>query len=167
MKRSFSVISIFIVLCSAALLALAQTPAVNPLVGSWKINIAKSKYSPADLASKSGTSKIEAAGGGIKLTVDTVDNQGRKVHQEYTANFDGKDVRCNCTIDGKPSPNQDTVAWKKIDDYTYDLVAKLNGQVLTTTRIAVARDGKSRTNTATGKNAQGQTVSNVVLYEKM
>ena len=55
---------------------------------------------------------------------------------------------------------------KKIDDYTYELVAKLKGQVLTTTRVVVARDGKTRTGTAMGKNAQGQTINNTVLQEK-
>jgi hypothetical protein len=58
------------------------------------------------------------------------------------------------------------VTWKKIDDYTYENVAKLKGQALTTTRMVVSKDGKTRTNTVTGKNAQGQTVTNVVVFEK-
>ena len=166
MKRNFIAISVLVVLVFAALPALAQAPAANPLLGTWTVNIAKSKYSPADLTPKSGTTTFAAASGGIRVTNDGVDNQGRKTHQEYTTNFDGKDVPCNCTIDGKPSPNQDSVSWRKIDDYTYELVAKLKGQALTTTRIVVARDGKTRTGTATGKNAQGQTINNSVLQEK-
>lgn len=166
MKRSFIAISVLVVLGVTALLALAQAPAANPLLGTWTVNIAKSKYSPADLAPKSGTTTFAAVPGGIRVTNDGVDNQGRKTHQQYTTNFDGKDVACNCTIDGKPSSNQDSVLWKKIDEYTYDLVAKLKGQVLTTTHIVVARDGKTRTGTATGKNAQGQTINNTVLQEK-
>jgi hypothetical protein len=166
MKRTFIAISVLVVLGLASLLALAQAPAANTLLGTWTVNIAKSKYSPADLTPKSGTTTFAAVPGGIRVTNDGVDSQGRKTHQAYTANFDGKDVLCNCTIDGKPSPNQDSVSWKKIDDYTYEFVAKLKGQALTTTRIVVARDGKTRTNTATGKTAQGQTVNNTVLQEK-
>jgi hypothetical protein len=166
MKRSFIVIGALLVLGLAALLAVAQAQTANPLLGTWTVNIAKSKYSPADLTPKSGTTTFASAQGGVRVTNDGVDSQGRKTHQEYTTNFDGKDVPCNCTIDGKPSPNQDAVAWKKIDDYTYELVAKLKGQALTTTRIVVARDGKTRTGTATGKNAQGQTINNTVLQEK-
>jgi len=70
------------------------------------------------------------------------------------------------TIDGSLSPDQDAVAWKKIDDYTYELTNKLKGQVLTTQRTVISKDGKSRTNTITGKNAQGVTVNNTQVYEK-
>ncbi len=142
----------------------AQAP--SPLTGTWKINLAKSKYSPSNLAPKSGTTRFDVTGDGIKTVVDGVDAEGRATHQEYTAKFDGKDYPCGCTIDGKPNPNQDDVVFKKIDNNTYEIITKLKGQTLTTNRIVVARDGKTRTNTVTGKNAQGQTVSNTVLYEK-
>ena len=100
---------------------------------------------------------------GSKLAID---GQGRKVHTEYAAKFDGKDVPFKSTVDGRPNPDQDAVAWKKIDDYTYENVAKLKSQVLTTTKLVISRDGKTRTNTVTGNNAQGQTISNTVVLEK-
>lgn len=136
------------------------------VMGTWKLNLAKSKYSPANLAPKSTNTTFEAVQGGIKATVDTVDSQGRKVHTEYTAKFDGKDVPFKSTVDGKPNPDQDAVAWKKIDDYTYENSAKLKGQTLTTTRLTISRDGKTRTNAVTGKTPQGQTVSNTVVFDK-
>jgi hypothetical protein len=142
----------------------AQT--ASPLSGTWRQKVAKSKYSPPELAVKNNTSTFEVTPNGVKLVNDGVDAQGRKTHTEYTANFDGKDSPVKATIDGKPSPNQDAVAWKKIDDYTYENVARLKGQALTTTRIVISRDGKTRTNTVTGKNAQGQTVNNTVVFEK-
>lgn len=142
----------------------AQT--VSPLGGTWRQNVAKSKYSPPELAVKSSTSTFEVTQNGVKLVNDGVDAQGRKTHTEYTANFDGKDYPVKATLDGKPSPNQDAVAWKKIDAYTYENVAKLKGQGLTTTRVVISRDGTTRTNTVTGKNAQGQTVNNTVVFER-
>jgi hypothetical protein len=138
----------------------------SPLAGTWVQNVSKSKYSPADLAVKSATTRMTVAGTSVTLTNDGVDSQGRKTHIEYTATLDGKDAPVTATIDGKPSPNQDAVSWKKIDDYTYENVAKLKGKTLTTTRMVVSKDGKTRTNTVTGTNAQGQKVSNVVVYEK-
>jgi len=163
MRRTF----VFGCMTIVAVLVLGQVVrGADMIVGTWKINVAKSKYSPANLAPKSGTSKIEAAEGGIKVTTDGVDSQGRKTHTEYTAKFDGKDVPSNATVDGRPNREQDTAVWKKIDDYTYEVATKLKGQTLTTTRIVVARDGKTRTNTATGKTPQGQAVNNTILYEK-
>ena len=153
----------------------AQT--ASPLSGTWRQNVAKSKYSPPELVVKSSISRFEVSQSGVKLLFevtpervklanDGVDAQGRATHIEYTATFDGKDYPVKATIDGRPSPNQDAVAWKKIDDYRYENVAKLKGQALTTTRIVISRDGKTRTNTVTGKNAQRQAVNNVVVYEK-
>lgn len=144
--------------------ALAQPP--SPLTGTWNLNLAKSKYSPSNLAPKSGTTRFDVSATGIKAMIDGVDSQGRKTHAEYTATFDGKDHPWKGTIDGTPNPNQDAVTWKKIDDHTYETTNKLKGQVLTTNRIVVAKDGKSRTNTVTGKTAQGEAVSNTVVYEK-
>jgi len=137
-----------------------------PLTGTWKLNLAKSKYSPAELAPKSGTSVFQITGDTVKATIDGVDAQGRKTHQEYTATLDGKDTPVKSTIDGKPNPDLDAVSWKKIDDRTYEFTYKLKGQALTTQHIVVAADGKSRTNTVTGKNAQGRAVNNTVVYEK-
>ena len=142
----------------------AQAP--SPLTGTWNLNLAKSTYSPSNLAPKSGTTRFEVTANGIKAVIDGVDAQGRKTHQEYTATFDGKDHPWKGSIDGKPNPNQDGVSWKKIDDYTYETTNKLKGQTLTTNRIVIAKDGKSRTNTVTGKTAQGEAVSNTVVYEK-
>jgi hypothetical protein len=153
----------------AALAALAPglgAQTVSPLNGTWMINVAKSTYMPADLAPKSSTSKVEITGDTIKVVVDGVDSQSRTTHMEYTAKLDGKDYPWTGTIDGKPNLNQDMVAWKKIDDYTFESTNKLKGQVLSTQRVVIAKDGKTRTNTVTGKNAEGQTLKNTVLYEK-
>ena len=43
---------------------------------------------------------------------------------------------------------------------------QLKGKVAGMTRIVVSKDGKTRTLTQTGKNAAGQTVNNVLVYEK-
>ena len=105
-----------------------MTFAADMLSGNWKLNLAKSKYSPANLTPKGGsTTKIETVQNGTKLVNDGVDSQNRKTHLEYTVVFDGKDVPVKATIDGKPSPDQDAIAWTKIDDYTYQNTAKLKG----------------------------------------
>ena len=61
--------------------ALAQSS--NSELGTWKLNVAKSKFSPGT-AVKSGTIKVEAAGAGIK-TVVNVDGTVND-HFEFTAN---------------------------------------------------------------------------------
>ena len=144
----------------------SSAQSASPLSGTWKLNIATSTYSPSNTVPKSGTTQFDVTKDGVKAVIDGVDSQGRATHQEYTAIFDGKDYPWKGTIAGQPSPNQDAIAWKKIDDHTYEITNKLKGQTLTSSRIVVAKDGKSRTNTTSGKNAQGVTVNATAVYEK-
>src|SRR5438552_7362767 len=119
----------FGVVIAVAAFALTAS-AADMLAGTWKLNVAKSKYSPGP-APQSNTIKFEAVEGGIKLVADGVDSQGKKTHNEYTAKFDGKDARTKPMLDGKPNPNAaDAVSYKKIDDYTYEVTAKLKGKTL-------------------------------------
>lgn len=160
MRRRF--LPVFFLL--AAVLAIfvpvmAQAP--DPWIGTWKLNLAKSKYVPADLAPKSQTVKQEAMGGGFKATVDGVDAQGKTTHAENMTMFDGK----SSEVKGAPDANT-TRVYRRIDARTYEYVQSVAGKVTTTSRTVVAADGKSRTVTTTGKNAQGQTVNNVVFYDR-
>ena len=144
------------------LLVPAVAQAQDAWIGTWKLNLAKSKYDPANLAPKSQTIKQEAvAGGGTKSTVDLVDAQGKALRQEYTTMFDGKPSE----VKGAPDANTVRV-YKRIDNRTYEYVQTVGGKPTTTVRTVVSADGKSRTVTTTGKNAQGQTVHNVAFFDR-
>ena len=130
----------------------------NPAVGTWKIDLAKSKYNPAALAPKSTTVKTDAVGDSFKTVVDVVDSTGKALHYEYTYKLDGQEV----PVTG--DPNRDMTSVKKIDDYTYEQVNKRGAKVMTTSRVVYAKDGKTRTITTKGTNAQGQAVNNVVVW---
>lgn len=134
--------------------------------GTWKLNVAKSKYSPGP-APKSGVTKIAAVEGGIKVTADGENAEGKKTHTEYTVKFDGKDYPDKILLDGKVDPaGADMISAKKIDDYAYETTSKQKGKVLTTQHVVFSRDGKTRTITGTGKDTQGRTVNNTSVYEK-
>ena len=149
-----------VALAGCLIASLAQAQSAPAWAGTWKLNLAKSKYSPGP-APKSSTIKIEAAaGGGLKQTVDTVTATGESRHYEVTANFDGKDA----TVKG--NPDADTQAFKRGDDRSYEVTAKKNGKVTTTTKVAISADGKTRTSTQTGTDPQGRAVSNTLVYDK-
>jgi hypothetical protein len=136
------------------------------LTGMWRLNVAKSTYSPGP-APQSNMIKIESVEGGLKLVADGVDSQGRKTQNEYTAKFDGKDYPTKPMLDAKPNLNAaDTVSWKRIDDYSYEVTNKLKGKTLTVARHVISKDGKTRTVTTTGMNAQGEKVNNTTVFEK-
>ena len=132
----------------------------DPQVGVWKINLAKSKYSPGP-PPKSATTRIEAAGAGTKVVVDQVAGDGTVRHWEFTANYDGKDS----PVTGN-NPDADVVARSRINATTVQTISKKGGKVTTTQTSAVSSDGKTRTVTSKGVNGSGQQVNNVAVYDR-
>jgi hypothetical protein len=132
----------------------------NPSVGTWKANVAKSKAT-AGPALKSGTTKIEAAGAGVKYTVDTAFADGSTNHWEVTANYDGKDSR----VTGN-SPYGDVVALTRVDANTTRMVNKKDGKVTARITAVVSPDGKTRTVTIKGTNVLGKPVDLISVYDR-
>jgi hypothetical protein len=143
---------------TVAVLATAQPK--DPFVGTWTLNLAKSKYSPGP-PPKSTTTVYEAAGQGYTVSVKTEPASGPAQQWSYTSNLDGKDV----PIFGN-NLNADSVAVTRIDANTLEVVNKKGGKVTTSQKNVVAADGKTRTVTTTGTDAQGQKINNVAVYEK-
>jgi hypothetical protein len=64
------------------------------------------------------------------------------------------------------NPNADMQSYTRVDDRHWTVVSKLKGKVTLTSKIEVAADGKSRTTTQTGTDAQGRAVNNYIWYDK-
>ena len=150
--------TILTVLVAGAVIVSAQ--AKDPFVGTWRLNVAKSKYSPGPVP-KAQTTTYETAGQGYRVSVQSEPASGAALQWSYTTNLDGKDT----PITGN-NPNFDMVAVKRIDANTLESVNKKGGKVTITQRNVVSADGKTRTVTTTGVDAQGQKVNNVAIFEK-
>jgi hypothetical protein len=146
-----------IVVCSLA--GFAQTPVQPVFAGTWKLNVAKSTYSPGPKP-KSQVATLAAVSGGMSVVSDRVEADDQKVHFEWTAKFDGKDYPV------KGDPSRDYVSVKKIDDYNLEITNKKGGKVTATIHAVYAKDGKSRVETVTGANSQGQAIKNVTSWDK-
>jgi hypothetical protein len=133
--------------------------ASEPRMGTWKLDVAKSKYSPGP-APQALTVKVEPSGQGEKVTAEFVNADGTRTTTQYTANFDGKDN----PLTG--SQIADTVSLKRINARTTDRTDKKGGKVAQTLRRVVSQDGKTMTVTTKGTNAQGQAVNNVAVFAK-
>ena len=133
--------------------------AADPIVGTWKLNVAKSKYDPGP-APKSLTAKIEAAGEGEKLTVEGLRGDDTPIRVEYTAQYDGKEH----PITG--SPMADTVSLKRLDANTTERTEKKGGKVTQTLTRKVSSDGKTMTVTIKGTDAEGRPINNLAVLDK-
>src|SRR6202051_5252768 len=154
MKRKICLLT-FAVLFAAASTCLAADDAN---MGTWKLNEAKSKFSPG--APKNTSVVYEAAGDNIKVTVDGVGADGKPSHNEWTGKFDGKDY----PLTGDPAA--DSRSYTKIDDHRLATANKKNGTVTTSGRIVISADGKSRTLHLTRTDSAGKKVSSTAGYEK-
>jgi hypothetical protein len=136
--------------------------ASDPRIGTWKLNVAKSKYSPGP-APQSLTVKVEPSGqGGEKVTAEFVNADGTRTTVQYTeANFDGKDYPLTGSQFGA-----DTVSLKRIDRRTTERTDKKGGTVVQTLRREVSQDGKTMTVTTKGTDTQGRAMNNVAVFEK-
>ena len=155
-RRLFTAVFMAVVFVSVVgVTAFAQ--ASDPLVGTWKLNVAKSK----GRAAKSGTTVVEAVGKGVKLSVDLVDADGVSRKWGFTANYDGKDN----PVTGN-SPYGDVVALTRVDANTTRITNKQGGKVTGVQTIVVSGDGKTRTTTTKGTGAKGEDIDSVAFYEK-
>ncbi len=158
-RATFPVMFALAVLLSTGVSAMAQS--ADPWLGTWKLNLAKSTYSPASLAPKSQTTKQTASQDSVTATTDGVDAQGKPLHTDITYKFDGKEYEYK----GAPDPKT-TRIYTRISDNTYQWVSKVDGRITTTSRVSVAADGKTRTIVTTGRDAQGRAINNVTSWDK-
>jgi len=142
------------------LFALAITlSAADSTIGAWKLNVAKSKYSPGP-PPQSGTVTYEEIADGIRRSGETIAADGSKTSFEYTAKYDGKEYPV------KGSDLFDTIVLKRVSDRTVEATLKKSGKDVSHARRVVSKEGKTMTISTTGKNAKGQKMHNVAFYEK-
>src|ERR1700687_5833764 len=125
MKRSISVLAILFFTLTAAGMVLAQS---DPFVGTWKLNVAKSKYDPGP-APKSQTRTWDASG---KVTVEGINAAGKKMSYGYPIMNDGKDYP---TIGSVPN-GADMISSKKIAPNTVEVPFMWGGKPAESTMLS-------------------------------
>jgi hypothetical protein len=138
--------------------ALVCFAAADANMGTWKLNEAKSKFAAG--ATKNQMVSYTADGDNVKVTVDGVTADGKKVHSEWSGKFDDKDY----PVTGDPT--SDTRAYKRVNASTLAMTLKKDGKVIATGQIVVSSDGKTRTVTTKGTDAMGKTVTSRAVYDK-
>lgn len=145
---------------AALLLAPAAAAQSNdPIVGTWKLDAAKSTYKPGP-APKSVTVVVEPAGKGIKVSVDGVGPDGAPSKWTFTTDRDGKDV----PVTGNPL--YDMAASKQSSPTAATTEYKKGGKVVATSKLSISADGKTMTISSTGTDAKGQAFTNVSVFTK-
>jgi hypothetical protein len=135
-------------------------PAEAPWIGTWRLNPAKSTPAP-NSPYKRVTSKIATWEDGLNVTYDMVGTRGGVTHIEWTGHLDGKDY----AVQGVDYVM--TNAYSRVDDRSYSIVVKRDGQVTSTVKVTVSADGRTLTAITSGKNAKGQDQSTTAVYDRL
>ena len=130
----------------------------NAHVGTWKVNEAKSKQAAG--MGKTNTVAYAEKKDQLELTVDGTDKDGKPTHGVWKGKTDGKAYKV------KGNLTWDAMAYKMVDERTYDITAMKAGKVSWTGRSAVTKDGKSRTLNLSGTGEDGKKFKAKIVYDK-
>jgi hypothetical protein len=109
----------------------------DPILGTWKLNLSKSKYIPGP-APRSQTRVYRRTPNGIFVTIETVDATGRKQPTiEFEEKYDGKEYPI------KGSAIGDALVLTRINNYLSEATMKHGGMVVATTRRIITDNGKT------------------------
>ena len=153
----------------AALLTLAVSATApaqskdDPSIGTWKLNVAKSKFTPGPPI-KGDTRSYEVNGDGwLIVTTETIQPDGARTGVRFAARFDGKAY----PQIGRFAPTVTLITYEPVDKSTLKYTQRDNtGKVVSTNTRIVAADGKTMTIEQRSTDASGRAVVNVELFEK-
>lgn len=132
--------------------------AADAVVGTWKLNVAKSKFSGT--APKSATRVYAPGADGTSLDQKIVGADGKEMSMHVTIKYDGKDYPVTGNPDG------DSVAAKVIDAHTTDFTIKNGGKVVGTVHRVVSADGKTLTVNNKGTHSDGKPYDDTLVFDK-
>jgi hypothetical protein len=134
----------------------------NPFVGTWQLNLAKSKFSPGP-PPRSQTVDVQAVdvqveGQGLKVTTNGVGAEGNPTGIAFALVFDGIPHPTG-------NPNFDAGTAARLDAYTLITSRSKAGKLVSIQTVVVSPDGKTLTITTTGPYANGP-INNIQVYDK-
>jgi hypothetical protein len=154
----------------------AAIAADDPFVGTWKLNLTKSKFNPPETAPKGQTYQMKIDGNILNLVTETEPSVGSPRRSEEAVILDGQDrpsvlqKRLAQTRDPRPPFNPsfiaDTMASTRVDSHTISYVFRKAGKEIEHAWSVVSKDGKILTSTRKRINEQGEEITTIAVYDK-
>lgn len=149
-----------IIKLAALLLCLAVGVwAADPWLGTWTLNVAKSKFNPGP-PPKSRVRTVEMIGDQVKTTTVTVNAEGQTTKTVWIGKKDGKEY----PVEGSQSKLM--VSVRKISPTVEESVARVDGKPYYTSRAVLSKDGRTVTTTVKGQSRDGKPFENINILEK-
>jgi hypothetical protein len=146
-------------LLGLASVTVAAWPAADPVVGTWKLNVAMSKATPGPLA-KSETRSYTESAQGMTVSWKTVGADGKESSVSATYKADGKDY----PVTGAAA--YDGLSLKRIDSQTTEFTLKKGGKAVGTGTRSVSKDGKVLTINSKVTTAGGASAEQTLVFDR-
>jgi hypothetical protein len=150
---------------AAAVLALGLGPLAlaagtpDPVVGTWTLNVAKSKFSPGP--GPRSLSRVYAQDEqGTTLTLTGVNADGSPISAHSTFKYDGKDYPYT------GSPNFDSLALQRVNATTVKSTLKRDGKPVGTSTRTLSSNGKVLTLKSKVTDPKGVLHEEVQVFDK-
>jgi len=153
--------TIFKTLLVGAVIAIGSGTALaaDAVAGTWKLNLAKSTFSPGPAPKSQSRTYVESAQG-MTVTVKTTAADGKESTTTIVFKDDGKSY----PVSG--NPDFDAVSAKRVDALTLNSTQTKAGATVGTAVRSVSKDGKTLTFTQKGTHANGEKFEDVSVYDK-
>jgi hypothetical protein len=133
--------------------------AVDPVVGTWTLNVAKSTFNPGP-ALKSETRTYTQGDDGISVTVTGVLADGSALSQQSTFKYDNK------AYPWSGSADNDAVSLRRVNGSTVTAVLMKGGKKVGASTRTISSHGKILTLSSKVTGADGKATSNVLVFDK-
>lgn len=158
MKRILSNVLLGALLAFGSAVIAAEV-AADPVVGTWKLNLAKSTFGGGP-AFKSQLRTYSHSAQGLTLKMKTVSADGKETTTQTTYHVDGKDYP------SMGNPDFDSLSGMRIDTNTTEFSLKRAGKPIGTIRRTVSKDGQTLTLNFVITNANGVQLSQLTVFDR-
>jgi len=161
-KGGFMKIRLGLIVLSLCLIGINAQAADDAQLGHWMLDVAKSQYVTGTAPRSSEVTITPYGKDGVSVTVNTLNIKGERLVFE-----------CSAEYDGKPYPRTETgpgavtglsVTFKRVDGQAVERIVYLGAKPVGTERWVISRDGRTRTVTQSGVDAQGKPINNLLVY---
>lgn len=132
-----------------------------PWFGTWRLDPARGTQRTTPSPYKRVTLSISPLGDGLKVTYDMVGTRGGVSHREWTGRLDGQDY---------PMQGVDYVmtnAYRLVNDRSYEIAVKMEGNQVATATATVSPDGSTLTVVTRERDAGGKPVESTAVYTRV
>jgi hypothetical protein len=136
--------------------------AADPFAGTWKLNLARSKYGGPMKPMKEETISILEQGDQRVDTINGVRADGSPYSTKSTLTNTGGEAK----IVGLPAGTSLVLAKRKADSRTMDWTITLPSRMMVSEHDVVSTDGKTWTSTLKGADDQGKPFETVIVYDR-